>query len=96
MALAQEIGSHQSNKLPFCAMVASQVFSREVKKTEVIMEHFRKAIGLRIQERKEVYEGEVTELVRVVCAVLYCAVRDRRSSFHIYYSIACQVMMKMG
>ena len=44
-------------------MVASQVFSREVKKTEVIMEHFRKAIGLRIQERKEVYEGEVTELV---------------------------------
>lgn len=26
------------------------------------MEHFRKAIGLRIQERKEVYEGEVTEL----------------------------------
>lgn len=67
MGLAQEIGSHQSNKLPFCAMVASQVFSREVKKTEVIMEHFRKAIGLRIQERKEVYEGEVTELV---CAIL--------------------------
>mmetsp|Transcript_66 Transcript_66/g.167 ORF Transcript_66/g.167 Transcript_66/m.167 type:complete len:509 (-) Transcript_66:99-1625(-) len=26
MALAQEIGSHQSNKLPFCPMVASQVF----------------------------------------------------------------------
>jgi RuvB-like protein 1 (pontin 52) len=62
MGLAQEIGSHQSSKLPFCPMVASQVFSREVKKTEVIMEHFRKAIGLRIQERKEVYEGEVTEL----------------------------------
>jgi len=62
MGLAQEIGSHQSTKLPFCPMVASQVFSREVKKTEVIMEHFRKAIGLRIQERKEVYEGEVTEL----------------------------------
>ena len=68
MALAQEIGSHQSNKLPFCPMVASQVFSREVKKTEVIMEHFRKAIGLRIQERKEVYEGEVTELVRTFSA----------------------------
>lgn len=64
MGLAQEIGSQQSksSKLPFCPMVASQVFSREVKKTEVIMEHFRKAIGLRIQERKEVYEGEVTEL----------------------------------
>lgn len=64
MGLAQEIGSSQSNNLPFCPMVASQVFSREVKKTEVIMEHFRKAIGLRIRERKEVYEGEITELVR--------------------------------
>lgn len=62
MALAQELSSHQASKLPFCPMVASQVFSREVKKTEVIMEHFRKAIGLRIQEQKEVYEGEVTEL----------------------------------
>jgi RuvB-like protein 1 (pontin 52) len=62
MGLAQEIGSHSSTKLPFCPMVASQVFSREVKKTEILMEHFRKAIGLRIQERKEVYEGEVTEL----------------------------------
>lgn len=62
MGLAQELSSHQSTKLPFCPMVASQVFSREVKKTEVIMEHFRKAIGLRIQEQKEVYEGEVTEL----------------------------------
>lgn len=62
MGLAQEIGSNQSNKLPFCPMVASQIFSKEVKKTEVIMEHFRKAIGLRIRERKEVYEGEVTEL----------------------------------
>jgi RuvB-like protein 1 (pontin 52) len=62
MGLAQELSSNQSSKLPFCPMVASQVFSREVKKTEVIMEHFRKAIGLRIQEQKEVYEGEVTEL----------------------------------
>jgi RuvB-like protein 1 (pontin 52) len=62
MGLAKEISSSQHSKLPFCPMVASQVFSREVKKTEVIMEHFRKAIGLRIQEQKEVYEGEVTEL----------------------------------
>jgi RuvB-like protein 1 (pontin 52) len=62
MALAQELSSHKATKLPFCPMVGSQVFSKEVKKTEVIMEHFRKAIGLRIQEQKEVYEGEVTEL----------------------------------
>ncbi len=40
-------------------MVGSEVFSSEVKKTEILMEHFRRAIGLRIKESKEVYEGEV-------------------------------------
>merc|ERR1712100_387379 len=39
-----------------------EVYSSEVKKTEVLMENFRRAIGLRIKETKEVYEGEVTEL----------------------------------
>jgi RuvB-like protein 1 (pontin 52) len=43
-------------------MVGSEVYSSEVKKTEVLMENFRRAIGLRIKENKEVYEGEVTEL----------------------------------
>lgn len=67
-------------------MVGSEVYSSEVKKTEILMENFRRAIGLRIkarelrpsprslwgtctekaprllQENKEVYEGEVTEL----------------------------------
>ncbi|KAL1468513.1 hypothetical protein MTO96_025347 [Rhipicephalus appendiculatus] len=50
------------NKVPFCPMVGSEVYSSEVKKTEVLMENFRRAIGLRIKETKEVYEGEVTEL----------------------------------
>jgi len=49
-------------KVPFCPMVGSEVFSSEVKKTEVLMENFRRAIGLRIKETKEVYEGEVVEL----------------------------------
>ena len=43
-------------------MVGSEVFSSEVKKTEILMENFRRAIGLRIKETKEVWEGEVTEL----------------------------------
>ena len=34
-----------------------EVFWPEVKKTEVLMENFRRAIGLRIKETKEVYEG---------------------------------------
>ncbi|KAG7168659.1 RuvB-like 1-like [Homarus americanus] len=61
LALAQELGS----KVPFCPMVGSEVYSSEVKKTEVLMENFRRAIGLRIKEVKEVYEGEVTELTPV-------------------------------
>lgn len=46
-------------------MVGSEVYSSEVKKTEVLMENFRRAIGLRIREVKEVYEGEVTELIPI-------------------------------
>merc|ERR1712230_174849 len=58
LRIAQELGT----KVPFCPMVGSEVYSSEVKKTEVLMENFRRAIGLRIKETKEVYEGEVTEL----------------------------------
>merc|ERR1711937_448390 len=58
LGVAQELGT----KVPFCPMVGSEVYSSEVKKTEVLMENFRRSIGLRIKETKEVYEGEVTEL----------------------------------
>lgn len=58
LAIAQELGT----KVPFCPMVGSEVYSSEVKKTEVLMENFRRAIGLRIKENKEVFEGEVIEL----------------------------------
>lgn len=58
LAIAQDLGP----KVPFCPMVGSEVYSSEVKKTEVLMENFRRAIGLRIKETKEVYEGEITEL----------------------------------
>ncbi len=32
-------------QVPFCPMVGSEVYSAEVKKTEVLMENFRRAIG---------------------------------------------------
>ena len=41
LGIAQELGS----KVPFCPMVGSEVYSTEVKKTEVLMENFRRAIG---------------------------------------------------
>ncbi|KAJ7723430.1 DNA helicase [Mycena metata] len=58
LAVSHELGA----KVPFCPMVGSEVYSTEVKKTEVLAEAFRRAIGLRIKETKDVYEGEVTEL----------------------------------
>ena len=42
LAIAQELG----NKVPFCPMVGSEVYSTEIKKTEVLMENFRRAIGM--------------------------------------------------
>jgi RuvB-like protein 1 (pontin 52) len=41
LGIAQELGS----KVPFCVLVGSEVYSSEVKKTEVLMEAFRRAIG---------------------------------------------------
>ena len=61
LAIAQELG----NKVPFCLMVGSEVYSSEIKETEVLMENFRRSIALRIKETKEVYEGEVTELTPI-------------------------------
>lgn len=41
LAISQELGT----KVPFCPMVGSEVYSTEVKKTEVLAEVFRRAIG---------------------------------------------------
>lgn len=43
LAVSQELGT----KVPFCPIVGSEVFSAEVKKTEALMENFRRAIGNR-------------------------------------------------
>lgn len=41
LGIAQELGT----RVPFCPMVGSEVYSSEVKKTAVLMENFRRAIG---------------------------------------------------
>ena len=41
LAVSHELGA----KVPFCPMVGSEVYSAEVKKTEVLAESFRRAIG---------------------------------------------------
>jgi RuvB-like protein 1 len=44
MAIAAELGT----KVPFCPMVGSEVYSTEVKPTEILMENFRRSIGMSV------------------------------------------------
>jgi RuvB-like protein 1 (pontin 52) len=61
-ALALAVAAELGKEVPFCPMIGSEVYSQEVKKTEILAENFRRAIGLRIKENKEVYEGVVVEI----------------------------------
>jgi DNA helicase TIP49 (TBP-interacting protein) len=45
LAISQELG----HKVPFCPMVGSEVYSSEVKKTEILQTNFRRAIGMLLQ-----------------------------------------------
>ena len=42
LAVSQELGT----RVPFCPIVGSEIYSAEVKKTEALMENFRRAIGM--------------------------------------------------
>ena len=44
-ALALAVSHELGVKVPFCPIVGSEVYSTEVKKTEVLSETFRRAIG---------------------------------------------------
>jgi len=58
VAIAKELGED----VPFIAIAGSEIYSSELKKTEVLMQAMRKAIGVRIHEFRKVYEGMVSDL----------------------------------
>jgi len=58
LAISRELG----HDLPFVQLSGSECYSTEMKKTEVILQAMRKAIGVRITDVRRVYEGEVTGL----------------------------------
>ena len=58
VAIARELGEDT----PFVAMSASEIYSTELKKTEVLMQALRKALGVRLKEKRRVYEGVIKEL----------------------------------
>ncbi|KAF9764922.1 RuvB-like protein 1 [Nosema granulosis] len=61
-ALAVAISEELGIKTPFNILNGSEVYSSEVKKTEVLQAALRKAILVRINEFKNIYEGEVVNL----------------------------------
>ena len=63
VAISRELGAN----VPFIQMSGSEIYSTERKKTEILIEAIRKAIGVEIHEIRKVYEGEVVNIdVRTV------------------------------
>ncbi len=58
IAIARELGG----ETPFMNISGSEIYSAELKKTEVLMQAMRKSIGVRIREQRWVYEGIVEKL----------------------------------
>lgn len=58
VAIARELGEDT----PFVALDGAEIYSTEIKKTEVLMRAVRRAIGVRIREVRKVYEGVVKEI----------------------------------
>lgn len=74
IAIARELGADT----PFVAINASEVYSVEKKKTEVLLQAIRRAIGVRVVEQRRVLEG-------VVASIKYLR---RRSPFSPYPTLA--------
>ena len=63
LAIAQDLGP----KVPFCPMVGSEVYSSEIKKTEVLMENFRRAIGKNHDETSSAHITTVNFVLSFTC-----------------------------
>ncbi len=58
VAIARELGEDT----PFVAIDGAEIYSAEIKKTEVLMRAVRKAIGVKVREVRKVYEGVVKNI----------------------------------
>lgn len=61
-ALAVAISRELGPNVPFIQMSGSEIYSTERKKTEILIEAIRKAIGVEIHEVRKVYEGEIVRM----------------------------------
>ena len=61
-AIAVGIAKELGEDTPFVAMSGAEIYSSEMKKTEILMQAIRKSIGVRIKEKRLVYEGIVSKI----------------------------------
>ncbi|KAI5181811.1 RuvB-like protein 1 [Nematocida sp. AWRm80] len=61
-ALAVGLSKDLGTKMPFVKMTGSEVYSAELKKTEILQQAIRRATSVRIREIKNVYEGEIIDI----------------------------------
>lgn len=59
IGIARELGGRD---VPFVNLSGSEIYSSDKKKTDILTESLRKALGVRLREMREVYEGEVTSI----------------------------------
>lgn len=82
VAIARELGEDT----PFVMMSGSEIYSTERKKTEVLMEAVRRALGVRIREMRKVYEGVVKEV----------KIRRARHPLMPYYAIPVEAKITLA
>jgi len=58
-AIAVGIAEELGQDIPFVQLTGSEVFSADVDKTEILREKLRRALGVKIEETREVFEGKV-------------------------------------
>ncbi len=106
-AIAVAISKELGRDLPFVQLSASECYSAEMKKTEVLIQAMRKAIGVRLKSMRKVLEGEIVGLdynmvphpynpsMKVPdSATLTLATKDEKKSFTLSGRVAMQFMQE--
>jgi len=104
-ALAVAIAKELGEDTPFTSMNASEIYSTELKKTEILTQAIRKSIGVRIKQRRVVYEGVVKDIKLKVArsrinpyavipreAQIVLATKDDERTLSVGESVAAQLM----
>jgi len=104
-ALATAIARELGEDTPFTIMNASEIYSTELKKTEILTQAIRKSLGVRIKQRRTVYEGVVKDMKLKVArsrlnpyavmpreAQITLATKDDERTLNVGDAIAAQLM----